>query len=54
MKMLIDPVKLTLPNLQQYYIYSSRLYFIDKFIWSAMFADFDDIFYKPVYDEAWK
>lgn len=59
MLMLIQPEqKLTLNNLRLYYIYSSRLYFLDKFFWSAMFAPLDEIFYREAQDgadsDAWK
>lgn len=54
MGMLIQPVKMTINNLQQYYIYCSKLYFLDKFIWSAMFTEHDEIFYRSADDDAWR
>lgn len=40
--------------LRQYYIKSSRFYFADKFIFSSMFCDTDDIFYLPADHPKWQ
>lgn len=40
--------------LREYYIKSSRFYFIDKFIFASMFCADDDIYYLPSDHEKWK
>lgn len=33
--------------MREYYIKSSRFYFMDKFLFASMFCDEDDIYYLP-------
>ena len=44
-----------LDTLQKFYTHCGKLYLIDRFVWSSMFSDHDEIFYADVdQDPRWK